>query len=100
VDDSLAFLATFTGGATASFEVSRVAAGHQNRNTIELDGSRGSLRFDFEDMNVLQLHRGFGGEATSGWTRIMCTAAAHHPYAGNWWPDAHLIGYEHTFTNM
>ena len=22
-----------------------------------------------------------------------------HPYAGAYWPDGHIIGYEHTFTN-
>lgn len=30
----------------------------------------------------------------------MCTSAGDHPYAGAWWPDAHVIGYEHTFVNM
>ena len=30
----------------------------------------------------------------------MCTAAGQHPYAHAWWPDAHVLGYEHTFINM
>ncbi len=30
----------------------------------------------------------------------MCTSAGNHPYAEAWWPDAHVIGYEHGFTNM
>ena len=31
----------------------------------------------------------------------MCTSAAgQHPYAGKWWPDAHVLGYEHGFVNM
>ena len=30
----------------------------------------------------------------------MCTSAGEHPYASAWWPDAHVIGYEHGFTNM
>ena len=100
VDDAVLFLATFKGGAVGSFESTRLAAGHQNRNTIEINGSKGSLRFDFEDMNVLQYHEGFDITQTSGWTRIMCTSAGNHPYAENWWPDAHVIGYEHAFTNM
>jgi predicted dehydrogenase len=37
---------------------------------------------------------------TAGWRRIMCTSAGNHPYAGAWWPDGHIIGYEHTFVNM
>jgi predicted dehydrogenase len=30
----------------------------------------------------------------------MCTAAGQHPYAAAWWPDAHVLGYEHGFVNM
>ena len=81
-------------------EATRVAAGNQNRNTIEINGSKGSIRFDFEDMNILWFHEGFDTTQTSGRTRIMVTSGDNHPYVGNWWPDAHIIGYEHGFTNM
>jgi predicted dehydrogenase len=101
VDDAVLFLASFQGGATASFESTRLATGHQNANSIELNGEKGSLRFDFEDMNVLGFFDATDGPRTSGWRRIMCTSAAgNHPYAGHWWPDAHVLGYEHGFTNM
>jgi len=100
VDDCVLFLASFTGGATASFEATRLAQGHQNDNSIELNGERGSLRFGFEDMNVLQLCEQADGGRTGGWKRIMCTSAANHPYAAAWWPDAHVLGYEHGFVNM
>ena len=100
VDDVVSFLATFAGGATASFEASRLAPGHLNRNTLEVNGTLGSVRFDFEDMNVLWFFDGASAQRTRGWTRIMCTDAEHHPYAANWWPDAHMLGYEHGFTNM
>ena len=99
VDDAVLFLASFKGGAVASFEATRVAAPHLNANSIEIDGERGSLRFDFEDMNVLRFHDASDGPREGGWRRIVCTSAGNHPYAGNWWPDAHLIGYEHGFTN-
>jgi predicted dehydrogenase len=100
VDDAVLFLATFGCGATASFEATRLAAGHQNRNTLELNGDQGSLRFDFEDMNVLWFVDANEDAQTRGWRRIMCTSAGNHPYAGNWWPDAHVLGYEHGFINM
>lgn len=100
VDDVVAFLATFRGGATASFEATRLAHGHQNRNTLEVNGTKGSVRFDFENMNVLEFIDGTEDARTRGWRRIMCTDAEHHPYAAAWWPDAHVIGYEHGFTNM
>jgi predicted dehydrogenase len=101
VDDAVLFIAGMQGGATASFEASRLAPGHQNSNTIELNGSKGSLRFDFEDMNVLWYHDETASPRTAGWQRIMCTnEAGGHPFAGSWWPDAHVLGYEHGFVNM
>ena len=100
VDDCVLFLARFRGGAVASFEASRLATGHLNRNTIELNGDKGALRFDFENMNVLEFFDASDGSREGGWRRIMCTSAGEHPYAGAWWPDAHVIGYEHGFTNM
>lgn len=100
VDDAALFLASFKGGAVASFEASRVAFGHQNDNSIEVNGEKGSLRFSFEDMNVLWHADATAPRATSGWTRIMATEGAHHPYVKAWWPSAHVLGYEHGFVNM
>ena len=101
VDDAVLFLASFSGGAVASFEATRLATGHQNANSIEVNGEKGSVRFEFEDMNVLWFFDATDGPRTAGWRRIMCTSAAgKHPYAGSWWPDAHVLGYEHGFTNM
>lgn len=100
VDDCVQFLASLSGGATACFEATRLAAGHLNRNCIEINGERGSIAFDFEDMNVLRFCDATDPVRERGWRRIMCTAAGEHPYIEAWWPDAHLIGYEHGFTNM
>ncbi len=100
VDDATLFLATMSGGAVASFECSRVATGHLNDNTIELNGERGGIRFSFEDMNVLWNFDATLPKGTQGWRRIMASAAGEHPYVANWWPEAHLLGYEHTFVNM
>jgi len=100
VDDAVLFLATMGGGAVASFECSRVATGHLNDNTIELDGERGSVRFSFEDMNVLWYFDATLPKGTQGWRRIVCTTAGEHPYVASWWPEAHLLGYEHGFVNM
>ena len=100
VDDCVMFLARFGGGAVGSFEATRVATGNQNNNNIEINGEDGSLRFGFEDMNLLYFYDNREDRRTAGWRRIMCTSAGQHPYAGAWWPDAHVIGYEHTFVNM
>lgn len=100
VDDQVVFLATFKRGATASFEASRLAHGHQNRNVLEVNGTEGSVYFDFEDMNVLWYVDATEDPRVQGWRRIMCTSAGNHPYADAYWPDAHVLGYEHGFVNM
>ena len=100
VDDTVLFLARFSGGAVASFEAARQATGNQNRNGFEINGTKGALRFDFERMNELEYYDATADRAVQGWTNIVCTHAGDHPYVQAWWPDAHLIGYEHGFVNM
>lgn len=100
VDDCALFLATFAGGATASFEATRLATGHHNGNVIELNGDRGSVRFELEDMNVLWFADGDDAPREAGWRRVLATSPEHHAYVDAWWPDGHIIGYEHTFTNQ
>ncbi len=51
-------------------------------------------------MNELQFYDATLPRAVQGWTTIMCTHGGDHPYVANWWPDAHVIGYEHGFTNQ
>ncbi|MEU7831161.1 Gfo/Idh/MocA family oxidoreductase [Nonomuraea sp. NPDC049129] len=93
VDDAALFIGRLTGGAVASFEATRFATGRKNALRIELNGSNGSLAFDFEAMNELWV-----SEGDSGFKRILVTEA-DHPYAGAWWPPGHGLGYEHTFTH-
>jgi predicted dehydrogenase len=99
VDDTVLFLARFSGGAVATFEAARQATGNQNRNQFEVNGTKGAVKFDFERMNELEFYDATLPRAVQGWTTIMCTHGGDHPYVANWWPDAHIIGYEHGFTN-
>jgi predicted dehydrogenase len=100
VDDTVLFLARFSGGAVASFEAARQATGNQNRNGFEINGTKGALKFDFERMNELQFYDATLPRTVQGWTTIMCTHGGDHPYVANWWPDAHVLGYEHGFVNQ
>jgi predicted dehydrogenase len=100
VDDCVLFLARFKNGAVGSFEATRLATGNQNRNTIEVNGEKGSIRFDFERMNELEWWDNTLPSALRGWSRIMCTNGGDHPYASAYWPPAHLIGYEHGFISQ
>jgi predicted dehydrogenase len=99
VDDALLFLARMSGGAVASFEATRLATGNLNANRIEVNGERGSVRFCFERMNELEWWDHALPARLRGWSRIMCTDPSH-PYAGNYWPAAHVLGYEHGFVSQ
>jgi len=99
VDDAVLFLAKFSGGAIGSFECTRFAAGRKNGQHIEINGSRGSLVFDFERMNELQFHDHTAPAHLAGWTKILATDPSH-PYAGAYWPPGHVIGYEHGFISQ
>jgi predicted dehydrogenase len=99
VDDAAIFLGRFTGGALASFEATRFALGRKNAIRIEINGSAGSLAFDFEDMNVLQFFDGTEPAAVAGFRRILVTEP-EHPYVAAWWPAGHGLGYEHGFTHQ
>jgi len=100
VDDAVLFTASFRSGAVASFEATRLATGNQNAHRIEVNGELGSLRWDFEAMNLLEFYDATLDRRTAGWRRIMATDGETHPYAAAYWPAAHLLGYEHTFINM
>ncbi|MFC4012404.1 Gfo/Idh/MocA family protein [Nonomuraea purpurea] len=93
VDDAALFIGRLSGGAVASFEATRFANGRKNAMRIEINGSLGSLAFDFEAMNELWFSKGGGG-----FERILVTEP-DHPYVGAWWPPGHGLGYEHTFTH-
>lgn len=99
VDDAATFLATFASGAIGVFEASRFANGRKNAIRIEINGSLGSIAFDFEDMNLLHFYDGTDDPAIAGFRRILVTEPVH-PYVEAWWPPGHLLGYEHAFTHQ
>jgi predicted dehydrogenase len=100
VDDTVLFLVKYNSGAVGSYEAARQATGNQNMNCFEINGTKGSLKFNFESMNTLEYYDATRPRGVQGWTTIMCTHGGDHPYVANYWPDAHLIGYEHCFTSM
>jgi predicted dehydrogenase len=99
VDDAVLFLTKFASGAVGSFEATRYAGGRKNGIHLEINGSKGSLVFDFERMNELQFHDHTAPQHLQGWTNILATQP-EHPYAGAWWPAGHILGYEHGFINQ
>ncbi|MFB9827095.1 Gfo/Idh/MocA family protein [Lederbergia wuyishanensis] len=99
VDDASAFLVRFENGAMGVFEATRFAGGNRNGNRIEINGSKGSIRWDMEQMNNLEVYFADDENGLQGFRNITCTEE-HHPFAGAYWPAGHIIGYEHTFINL
>jgi predicted dehydrogenase len=99
VDDTALFLARFANGAVGSFEVTRFAKGRANFNSFEINGAKGSIVFNLERMNELQVLLADEQADVAGFRTILVTDGAHHPYVGAWWPAGHIIGWEHTFTH-
>jgi predicted dehydrogenase len=98
VDDAASFLARFENGATGTFEATRLAAGRKNHNSFEINGSGGSVAFDLERMNELQVYLEDDGPQVKGFRTVLVTDP-DHPYMEGWWPPGHIIGYEHTFVH-
>jgi len=100
VDDAAVFLGCFENGALANLEATRMALGRKNHINIEINGSKGSLTFDFEDMNRLKFYNGNDAADRQGFRDILVTQPnGIHPYTGQWWPPGHILGYEHTFVH-
>ncbi|MFP3953020.1 MAG: Gfo/Idh/MocA family protein [Candidatus Acetothermia bacterium] len=98
VEDAALFLAKFNNGAVGTFEATHFAAGRKNHEGFEVNGSKGSLKFNFEKMNRLKVYSAQDPEETQGFKDVLVTEDSH-PYIKAWWPPGHLIGYENTFVN-
>jgi predicted dehydrogenase len=93
VDDAFAASVSFEGGAIGTLEASRFAAGRKNAFAWEINGSRGSLAFDLERLNELQVSEGARG------FRTLLVTEPDQPFIGWWWPPGHIVGWEHTFAH-
>lgn len=100
VDDAALFLGRFENGAVANLEATRIALGRKNQIEIEINGSKGSLYFDFEDMNRLKYFNGEDPKDRQGFRNILVTQPnGVHPYGTHWWGAGHVLGYEHPFVH-
>ncbi|MEW5974488.1 MAG: Gfo/Idh/MocA family oxidoreductase [Acidobacteriota bacterium] len=97
VDDTSLSLVRFANGAMGTIEATRMAPGRKNYNRFEINGSKGSLCFNLERMNELEVFLVDDPVSIQGFRSIMVTDPSH-PY-WKWWPAGHIIGYEHTFVH-
>ncbi len=99
VDDAAAALVRFANGATGTLEASRLASGRKAYNRFEINGSLGSLVFNLERLNELEVFFNDDPAGTQGFRTIL-VSENEHPFFQAWWPPGHIIGWEHTFTHL
>jgi predicted dehydrogenase len=93
VDDAVESVVAFENGAVGTIEASRFCPGRKNSFTWQINGSKGSLGFDLERLNELQYSEGNAG------FRTVLVSEADHPFWEYWWPQGHMIGWEHSFVH-
>ncbi len=105
IDDACLFICEFANGSLGLFESTRYARGHKALKTFELNGERGSVAFNLEEMEYLdffEYNAGVAGQPVDshirGWRRIHVTNG-EHPYMNRYWVPGLVIGYEHSFLN-
>ena len=99
VDDAAAALVRFANGATGTLEASRLASGRKAYNRFEINGSLGSIVFNLERLNELEVFFNDDPAGTQGFRTIL-VSENEHPFFQAWWPPGHIIGWEHTFTHL
>lgn len=99
VDDAFVSLLEFENGAIGTIEASRFCQGRKNHQIIEINGEKGSIKFNLERMNELEVFwAGEQPKETQGFHNVL-VSEPYHPYWSNWWPQGHMIGWEHTFVH-
>jgi predicted dehydrogenase len=99
VDDAFEAIFEFENGAIGTIEASRFCPGRKNFNTLEINGEKGSLWWDLENLNNLHVYfKDEDPEDTRGFHKVNVTES-YHPYFEKWWPHGHIIGWENTFVH-
>jgi predicted dehydrogenase len=100
VDDAVEAVVEFESGAVGTIEASRFCPGRKNGMAFEINGSKGSIAFELERMNELQVNlTGSAPGARAQGFRTVLVSEADHPFWEHWWPHGHVIGWEHTFVH-
>jgi len=99
VDDAFVSTVEFANGAIGTIEASRFCAGRKNYAVLEINAEKGSIRFNLEQMNEMEVFWvGEEPRETQGFHDVLVTEG-YHPFWSNWWPHGHIIGWEHTFVH-
>ncbi|HUJ06399.1 MAG TPA: Gfo/Idh/MocA family oxidoreductase [Streptosporangiaceae bacterium] len=99
VDDASSALLRFSCGARGTVEMARSAVRRPCDFTVEVNGSSGTLMFDYARLNELWFGSAADDPAVYGLRRIRAEHPSH-PYAADWWPIGQGVGYGSSFANQ
>ena len=99
VDDASSALVRFASGARGTVEMARSAVRRPCDFTVEFNGSRGTLVFDYPRLNELRFGSEDDDPGLYGMRRIRAEHPTH-PYAAQWWPIGQGVGYGASFANQ
>jgi predicted dehydrogenase len=99
VDEASSALLRFESGARGVLELARTAPRRPCDFTVEVNGSRGTLVFDYARLNELWYGDGDDDPGQYGLRRIRAEHPSH-PYAASWWAIGQGVGYGSSFVNQ
>ena len=99
IDEASSVLVRFANGARGTFEMARTCARRPCDFFVEVNGTAGTLRFDYPRLNELWYGDARDDDALYGLRRIRAESP-RHPYARDWWPIGQGLGYGVTFVNQ
>ncbi|MBX5469225.1 MAG: Gfo/Idh/MocA family oxidoreductase [Thermoleophilaceae bacterium] len=99
VDEASSALVTFASGARGSFEMARTCARRPCDFWVEVNGTQGTLRFDYPRLNEL-LYGDAREDGSLYGMRVIRAEHESHPYAAQWWPIGQGVGYDASFINQ
>jgi predicted dehydrogenase len=99
VDDAFVSILQFEKGPIGVIQASRVAAGYGHSSSIRVDGTKGSLRFNVERLNEIEI-----AEGLDNGFRTVQVIKPEHPFSDFWWEGgvqgSHPIGWVECFVQQ
>ncbi len=99
IDDASSALIRFEGGARGTVEMARMAVRRPCDFSVEVNGTKGTLVFDYPRLNELLYGDAGDDPGLYGMRRIRAEHPSH-PYATLAWPIGQGVGYGETFVNQ
>ena len=99
IDDACTCMCRFENGSLGNFESTRYARGHKALYTLEINGEKGSCKWDLHDLHRLQYFDHGDEGIVRGWRSVHVTDG-DQPYMKHWWVPGLQIGFEHTFVHQ